>query len=41
MAQGRTGVAERAAVLRQKLRSSVDSTDLICAYRDRDHQPDA
>jgi antitoxin FitA len=30
-------VAERAAALRQRLRSGVDTTDLIRADRDRDH----
>ena len=36
--QGRTreSVAERAAALRRRLESSVDSTDLIRADRDRD-----
>ena len=32
----RESVAERAAALRRRLRSSIDSTDLIRADRDRD-----
>lgn len=36
---GRHGFAERARALRQRLRSSVDSTGIIRADRDRDHAP--
>ncbi len=37
--EGEEDFAARAEALRRRLRSSVDSSDLIRADRDRDHNP--